>query len=240
MRALILAAGYGTRLYPLTIDIPKALLEIGKKRLLDFLIEKVVQAKIKDITVVTNDRFYYDFLEWSRQYDFPINILNDQTKSPEERLGAVGDVEFVLKNESIDDDVLVLGGDNLYSWDLKDFCKFAGGGKKPVVGLYDVGDLEKAKRFGIVALDKDGTITSFEEKPKEPRSTLAGTCIYYFPKSFLSMMDTYTTANPDKDTIGQYIAWLSQQTSVHGYVFEGDWMDIGHKDSLEEAQDKFK
>ena len=240
MRALILAAGYGTRLYPLTIGLPKALLEIGNKRLIDFLIEKIREAKIEDITVVTNDRFYYDFMEWSRQYHFPINILNDQTKSPEERLGAVGDVEFVLKNETIDDDVLVLGGANLFSWDLKDFCKFAVKAKKPVVGLYDVGDLEKAKRFGIVGLDDTGKITSFEEKPKQPRSTLAGTCIYYFPKSFLSMLDTYTTANTDKDTIGQYIAWLSQQTTVHGYVFEGQWMDIGHKDSLEEAQDKFK
>ena len=240
MRALILAAGYGTRLYPLTIGMPKALLEIGNKRLIDFLIEKISQAKIKDITVVTNDRFYYDFMEWSRQYHFPISILNDQTKSPEERLGAVGDVEFVLKNETIDDDVLVLGGDNLFSWDLKDFCKFASELKKPVVGLYDVGDLEKAKRFGIVAMDDKGKITSFEEKPKQPRSTLAGTCIYYFPKAFLSMMDTYTTATTDKDTIGQYIAWLSQQTTVQGYVFEGQWMDIGHKDSLDEAQEKFK
>ena len=97
MRALILAAGYGTRLYPLTIGMPKALLEIGKKRLIDFLIEKVHEAKIDDITVVTNDRFYYDFLEWSRKYPFTINILNDQTKDPEERLGAVGDVEFQHK-----------------------------------------------------------------------------------------------------------------------------------------------
>lgn len=239
MKALILAAGYGTRLYPLTIGMPKALLEIGKMRLIDFLIEKVTEAKIKDITVVTNDRFYYDFLEWSRQYPFGIHILNDQTKNPEERLGAVGDVEFVLKNESIDDDVLVLGGDNLFSWELKDFCQYALRIKKPVVGLYDVGSLEKAKRFGIVAMNKKGKITSFQEKPVHPKSTLAGTCIYYFPKAFLSLMDTYSHINPDKDTIGQYIAWLSSQTDVSGYVFYGTWMDIGHKDALEEARVKF-
>ena len=239
MKALILAAGYGTRLYPLTIGMPKALLEIGKKRLIDFLVEKVHEAKIEDITVVTNDRFYYDFLEWSRKYPFNISILNDQTKSPEERLGAVGDVEFVLKNESIDDDVLVLGGDNLFSWDLRDFCAFASKLKKPLVGLYDVGHIEKAKRFGVVAIDQEGKITYCEEKPSCPTTTLVGTCIYYFPKAFLSLMDKYSAANPDKDTIGQYIVWLSEETSVYGYVFKGDWLDIGHKDALEEAKDKF-
>ncbi|MBN2120451.1 MAG: nucleotidyltransferase family protein [Candidatus Omnitrophica bacterium] len=239
MKVLILAAGYGTRLYPLTIDMPKALLEIGNKRLIDFLIDKIKALGEKDIAVVVNDRFYFDFLEWSKQYSFPIDIINDQTKTPEERLGAVGDIEYVLKNKDIQDDLLVLGGDNLFSWDLNEFCESASKIAKPVIGLYDIGSLEEATRFGVVSLDGQGRIVNLEEKPSLPKTTLAATCIYFFPKPSLGLMDEYSSLKHDKDTSGQYISWLAKKTDVRGHVFKGDWFDIGHKDSLEQAKKSF-
>ena len=238
MKVLILAAGYGTRLYPLTIDTPKPLIKINSKSLIDILVGKAKDAGIGDITVVTNDKFYHNFLEWSKNYSC-VDVVNDNTKTPEQRLGAIGDIEFALDKNKISEDILVLGGDNLFSWDLKGFSEFVSKINKPTVGLYDVKDLLRAQRFGIVEVDKNNKILSFEEKPKNPKTTLAGTCIYFLPKNSLGLLSKYGSGGQDKDTTGQYISWLCAQTDVYGYAFEGLWLDIGHKDALDQARKGF-
>ncbi len=240
MEILILAAGYGTRLYPITLDIPKALLQIGGKYLLDFLVNKAKPIGNSHITVVTNEKFYGRFLDWSKQYsDSPIDILNDQTQREEDRLGSIGDIEFAIKDRGIQTDCLVLGSDNIFSWDLKEFVDFAQKKNKPVVGLYDVSLINEAKRFGIASLDSRSRIIDFKEKPEQPESTLAGTCIYYFPADSLSLFNEYSRERKDKDTTGQYISWLCKANEVYGYTFDGKWLDVGTKEALEKAKDIF-
>jgi len=171
MKALILAAGYGTRLYPLTINTPKALLKIGERCLIDFLIEKIKSLGIEDIAVVTNGRFYSAFLGWVKGCPSGIDVINDNTKSPDDRLGAIGDIEFALNKGVAGHDLLVIGADNLFSWDLKGFYEFCCKVQKPVVGLYDVKEIERARRFGVVKLDEAARIVNFEEKPSNPETT---------------------------------------------------------------------
>ncbi len=239
MKALILSAGYGTRLYPLTLNIPKALLKIGERYLIDILMDKLKNLEISEIIVITNNKFYPKFLEWkeAQKLSVGLSILNDNTNSPEERLGAVGDIEFAIDNKSIDEDLLVLGSDNLFSWSLEEFCNFSLSEGKPVVGLFDVKNRERAKKFGIAVLEGK-VIVDFLEKPQNPPATLAGTCIYFFPRHSFVWIKEYSLLY-DKDTTGQYITWLCKKTQVLGYEFKGDWLDIGHKDALVEAQNLF-
>ncbi|HEC69036.1 MAG TPA: nucleotidyltransferase family protein [Candidatus Omnitrophica bacterium] len=239
MKVLILCAGYGTRLYPLTLNIPKALLKIKDKQLIDILIEKLKDVPTSEIILVTNNKFYSKFVQWKANQNLPseISILNDNTNSPQERLGALGDIEFVIDNKSINEDLLVLGSDNLFTWSLKDFYEFSVSRNKPVVGLFDVKSKERAKKFGVALLE-EGVVRDFLEKPNSPPSTLIGACIYFFPKNSFSWIKEYALLY-DKDTTGQYISWLCKKTEVLGYKFEGTWLDIGHKESLELAQNLF-
>jgi glucose-1-phosphate thymidylyltransferase len=239
MEAIILAAGYGTRLYPLTRDVSKSLLPLGQRCILDFLVEKVRQLKVNRITIVTNNKFYQDFRDWEQGQNFPLTILNDQTKTPEERLGAVGDIEFALKEINKEDDFLVLGGDNLFDWDLRVFSDFAGKVDNPVVGLYDIKDLEKARRFGIAEIDAENRIIDFQEKPDNPKSTLAAACLYFFPAKDVKFVYNYVVERKDNDTTGDYICWLKDRAEVYGCVFQGVWLDVGHKDTLKQAEQLF-
>jgi len=237
---LILAAGYGTRLYPITLDIPKALLQIGDKYLIDFLIDKIAQSEGVKITVVTNEKFYNRFCGWAEKYSsLPIEILNDGTFKEEDRLGSVGDVEFAIKNKKFENDLLVLGSDNIFNWDFKGFLRFAKEINKPVAGLYDIGEISEAKRFGIASLDNQDKIIDFKEKPEKPESTLAGTCIYFFTAQSLKLFYEYSKIHKDKDTTGQYISWLSKETDVYGYTFKGEWLDVGCKEALDKAEKIF-
>lgn len=239
MEVIILAGGYGTRLYPVTHNVSKALLPIGDKTLIDFLIEKIRNIPVKNINVVTNNKFYKDFISWKQNYSLPIKVYNDGTETPEDRLGAIGDIEFVINKANIEDDILVLGGDNLFDWDLEEFCNFAGKTKNPVVGLFDIKDLDKAKRFGITEIDGNNRIKDFQEKPENPKSTLAGTCVYSFNKDSIRFLHEYSKKSKNRDTTGKYIDWLLERTDVYGYVFRGMWLDVGHKDTLASAKKLF-
>lgn len=240
MKVIILAAGYGTRLYPLTLHTPKGLLDIGRRKLIDFIIEKLNILQVGRVFVVTNNRFYGAFLRWVKECSlFSIEIINDGSNSPEERLGALGDIELVIEKKRIVEDILVLGSDNIFTWDLEEFITFSRKKKSVCIGLYDVGDRELARRFGIAEIDDNFRLISFEEKPSTPKSTLAGTCIYFFPAHTLKYIREYTSSGYNKDTSGQYISWLREKISIFGFKFEGDWLDIGQKDTLELARKFF-
>ena len=245
MEVLILAGGYGTRLYPLVTDTPKPLLKINdKKSLIDFTLDKVYPLEgLTRIYVVTNNKFYDNFVEWEKTLKdkpCPIKIINDGTNTPEDRLGSIGDIHFVIKNENIQDDLVVIGGDNLFDYELKDFIQFAGKSKPYVtVGLYDIKDISQATKFGVVGLGND-TISSFEEKPKEPRSSLIAMCLYYFPREMLASVGEYLNETKKADKAGEYIQWLFQKTDVYGFTFQGQWYDIGSIESYRAAQEAFK
>jgi glucose-1-phosphate thymidylyltransferase len=244
MRILILAAGYGTRLYPLTLETPKALLSINKKPILNHLLEKIDNlkrtTKIDEIVIVSNDKFHKKFLSWRRGYNrLGIKILNDGSTAPDNRRGAIRDIELGIRNCL--DDWLIFGSDNLFDWELKSFVTFSlSRSPYPTVGIYDVKKKKMANQLGIVEVSKTRVIKEFWEKPKRPRTTLIATCIYFFPKESLKFIDEYLKMYGTSDMIGQYIGWLVNKTKVYAFLFKGNWIDIGSNNSLREAERLFK
>lgn len=239
MKALILAAGYGTRLYPLTKDTPKPLLVIKNKPILEYILKNIEEAGIAEVYIITNDRFFEKISRWVKEYKscLKIKVIDDHTTSNDDRLGAIKDIEFTISQEQITDDILVIAGDNLFNLSLKDFIRFSLEKQADaVVCAYDVKDIKKASLYGITEIDKDKRVVSFEEKPKEPKSTLAAMAIYYFPKKTLTLISEYLSAGEKNDAPGFFLKWLSRKGKVFAYVFDGRWFDIGSIEAYEEAQ----
>jgi len=243
MKALILAAGYATRLYPLTLDRAKPLLPVAGKPTIEHIIERICQIKeIDRIFVVTNQKFFKQFQDWQEKFSSakPIRIINDNTACEEDRLGAIGDIEFVLNKENISDDLLVVAGDNLFESGLPEFIDFARG-KAPAssIGLYKLKDQQAVKKYSQVELDQHGQVVDFIEKPKQPTSTLVAKCIYFFPQTKLRRFSEYIALGASTDQPGNYISWLAKNDLVFGFVFRGKWYDIGCHDVYTKANKDF-
>jgi glucose-1-phosphate thymidylyltransferase len=245
MNVLILAAGYATRLYPLTLNKAKPLLEIAGKPMIEWLFDHLASVpELKSIFIVTNDKFANDFQQWANQYDaqrsqLTIKVINDGSKSDEDKLGAIGDINFVLTREDlVQNDLLVIAGDNLFSEALTNFVDFART-KEATVAVYDVGSVEAIKKYGCVTTDKDGVITNFEEKPKDPKSTLAALALYYYSSGILALFTTYLAAGNNPDQPGRVLQWLYTRKPLSTFQITGQWLDIGSKETLEEANKIF-
>jgi len=244
MKALILAAGYATRLYPLTKEYPKPLLVVGKKPIIDYIIEKVSAIDdIDEIIVVTNTKFISAFRKWARALKIRkrITLVDDLTKEHADRRGAIGDMHFVVEETRLDDDVLVVGGDNLFDEDLHGFLSFAKTNyPHPVIGVYDIRHKEHASKYGVVKLDAHHRIIDFQEKPKLAESTFIAMCLYYFPRQQLGLIREYLSAKTNKnDATGFYIDWLRNREKVYGFIFHGRWYDIGHHEHYKEAHERY-
>jgi glucose-1-phosphate thymidylyltransferase len=241
MKVLILAAGYGTRLYPYTKNFPKPLLEVNKKPIIGYLADKLsVIPGISKIIVVTNARFFDNFMDWREglKQRGKIKVFNDLTLTPKEKLGAIGDMDLVFKTEGFDDDFLVIGGDNFFKEPLDGFISYARKRKNAVtIGVCDIKDKKEARNFGVVSLDRMGLVKQFQEKPARPASSLIGMCLYYFPKGRNILIKKYLRdpKNP-KDAAGSYIKWLSINTKVYGFVFKDSWFDIGRIDTYNKVK----
>ena len=245
MQAIIPVAGYATRLYPLTKGTPKALLGIGGKPILDHILEKITELPdVKEITLVTNDTFYQPFAAWARETNQQQNglhaaVLNDHTTTNENRLGMIADLQYAFKETGIDDDLVIVNGDNLFRFSLVPAHeKFRETGK-PVVGLY--GGLSKeevANKFGVVEV-ADGVIAGFEEKPAQPKTNLISTGIYFFPKHVISLVNDYLAGGNRPDAPGYFLEWLHSRETVLAHVFTEKWFDIGSFEQLEQARQEF-
>jgi glucose-1-phosphate thymidylyltransferase len=243
MKGLILAAGYGTRLYPLTLDKPKPLLEVGNKTILERLVRKLETVDSCDeVYVITNDKFYEVINKWKEEHKtrFPVSVINDGTLSNDDRLGAIGDINLVFENKDPQDDILIMAGDNLFEFDINDFINFASVKKEMAIAFFDVKDIELASKYGIVSLDEDGKIVDFKEKPKNPESTLASTGIYYLPGSRLAAFKEYMETENSKDAPGNFVRWMAENNDVYGYVFDDGWYDIGDIKSYERADREYR
>ncbi len=241
MNALILAAGYATRLYPLTLDKPKPLLVVGGKPIIEWAVDNLVDIpNLETIYVVTNDKFASDFQAWSEHYHrrqpkFKFKIINDGSKSDEDKLGAIGDINFVVTRENLTrGGLLIIAGDNLFTESLTGFVAFAKE-SEATVAVYDVGDIEAIKKYGNVAIDADRIITHFEEKPQKPRGTLAAIALYYYSPEVLSLLTTYLAAGNNPDQPGRFVQWLYTRKPVKTFQIKGKWLDIGSKETLEKA-----
>lgn len=245
MNVIILAAGYATRLHPLTLNKAKPLLEVAGKPIIEWVMDNLAPVPgPKIFYVVTNDKFAKDFQEWAKRYtgrhpNIKLKVVNDGTTSDSDKLGAIGDINLVItREELINDDLLIVAGDNLFSEPLTDFVASARGAKA-VLATYDVGDLEEVKKYSNITTDNDGIITDFEEKPPKPQSTLAGIALYYFSRETVPMFTTYTAAGNNPDQPGRFIQWLYKQTPIKTQQISGTWFDIGSKETLEEANKVF-
>ncbi len=244
MKALILAAGYAVRLYPLTKAYPKPLLEVNKKPIIDYIVDKLEKLnEINEIIVVTNSKFISVFKEWAKGVKITkrISLVDDLTLSPKDKLGAIGDMAFSIKNKRIKEDLLVIGGDNLFDVDLNDFLSFARNKNSYTsMGVYDIKGLHQASKYGVIKIDNSNKIIDFKEKPENPRSTLVAMCLYYFPKAKLKLIKQYLDNKKHKsDAMGFYIDWLRKKDLVYGFVFDGKWYDIGDKSFYSKAMESF-
>lgn len=241
MRILILAAGYATRLYPLTLTQPKPLLPVAGKPMIDYVLDNLAPIEgITQVYVVTNAKFAGHFQKWADQYratksKLDFKIINDGSTDDTNKLGAIGDLNLVLQREKFDDDLLVVAGDNLFNRPLGEFGKFCRSKNAPVLGVYDVQTTEQARKYGTVALDKEGRITKFEEKPVDPPSTLIGIALYFYPKSVLPLIHQYVAEGNNPDQPGRLVQWLYPRVPFYTWTVPGIWYDIGSKETLEEA-----
>ncbi len=230
MKAIILAGGYATRLWPITKSKAKPLLPVGRKRIIDLVYDKLKKFDL-EIIVSTNKRFEADFAEWAKNKG--VKVVVEDTTREEEKLGAVKALAQIVRD--IDDDFIVVAGDNVFSFELDPILELYRRTGKPITALYDVGDLELAKRYGVAELEGN-VVKDFHEKPEKPTSTLIGVAIYIFPKDVKELLVEYVETNEKSDNLGDFLSYLCKSREVLGHVYtNGNWYDVGTPDSYIEA-----
>jgi len=241
MKALILAAGYGTRLYPLTEKTAKPLLPLVGRPIINRLLDQLnTIAELDHIYVVTNEKFAADFERWAAdlQNAKPITVVNDGTTSDDDKLGAIGDMHFVIEKYGINEPLLIVGGDNAFTFDLAEFVRFFHEHGSSV-GLYKLDDLQAITRYNETVLDERGRITSFHEKPPDPKSNLFAICLYLYTAEDVQRVAEYLDNGNNPDAPGHYVAWLYKRSELYGVALPGTWYDIGDLDAYKEAEQFF-
>jgi glucose-1-phosphate thymidylyltransferase len=241
VKLIVLAAGYATRLYPLTLNQPKPLLPVAGKPMMEHVLDNLMPVdEIDEIFIVTNAKFVDNFKTWANDYKTghkvrPIQIIDDESTDDSNKLGAIGDMNLVVEEAHVTDDIIVVGGDNLFSQSLEGFGDFCRDKKAPVTGVYDVGNLEEIKKYNSIEIDDQDRITFFEEKPKDPKSTLTGIALYYYPATVLPLIREYISEGNNADQPGRLVQWMYQRTPFYVWRIPGIWFDVGAKETLEEA-----
>jgi glucose-1-phosphate thymidylyltransferase len=240
VKAVVLAGGYATRLYPLTRDRPKHLLEVGGRPILELLLERLPLDELDAVYVVTNAKFAGRFREWAESYPADVVVIDDGTTTDDDRLGAIGDLQLVVESEGLDDDLIVAAGDSLFTDRLDDFARFGQERDAAAIAVYDVGDLEAMKRLSSIAVDSDSRLVTFEEKPEHPNSTLAGIALYFYPRATLPLIGEYLAEGNNPDQPGRLVGWLYERRPVYAWRVPGQWFDIGTPETLAEAEQLFE
>ena len=232
---ILLAAGYATRLYPLTKDRPKALLPLGQGVILDAVLALLDGVPdLRRRLLVTNHRFAGQFRAWQEARGLEVTIIDDGTQTNETRLGAIRDLELARIQGGAEGDLLVIGTDNLFSWSMADFVSRARGHRPhPSVALWEAPSKDSARQYGIVTLDETSRITTFLEKPARPPSTAVALCVYYLPEAMLGRIRQFLDGGGNADAPGYFIEWLVRQEATYGVPMGGTWFDIGSHEAYE-------
>jgi glucose-1-phosphate thymidylyltransferase len=240
VKAVVLAGGYATRLYPLTLDRPKHLLEVGGRPILELLLERLPLDELDAVYVVTNAKFAERFRDWAESHPADIVVIDDGTTKEDDRLGAIGDLQLAIDAEGLDEDLIVAAGDSLFTEGLDGFARFGQERDAAAIAVYDVGDLEAMKRLSSIGVDSDSRLVAFEEKPEHPESTLAGIALYFYPRAILPLVGQFLAEGNNPDQPGRLVEWLYRRTPVYAWRVSGQWFDIGTMDTLAEAERLFE
>ena len=241
MKCLILAAGYATRLYPLTENFPKPLLQVGKKTILDWLIDDIETANvINEYVVISNHKFAHHFYDWAQNKPYKITILDDGTSSNETRLGAVRDIQFAIDELDINEDVLVIAGDNVLDFSLTKFLTYIDSKKASCVMRYFEPSKEKLVKCGVLEIDQNDKILNMTEKPSQPASNWCCPPFYYYTTEDTQKVKRGIEDGCNTDAPGSYISWLCQTTDVYAMEMPGSRYDIGNLQSYENVKKEYK
>jgi len=241
VKALLLAGGYATRLRPLTDRAAKALLPVGGRPMVDWIVDRIAEAGIADeVHLVTNAVYASDFAQWAAARD--VTVWNDLTSSNEDRLGAIGDIRFAIEHGGLaGDDLLVIAADNLFEFSLRDYVAFwQVKGTGSAIAVHRLADPALASLYGVVELDNDDRVIGMEEKPEHPRSDLVSTATYLFHRDHLPILQDYLADGNPPDPPGRFLVWLFQREPLYGYRFPEPWFDIGDPEQLLEADNRYR
>lgn len=241
MKCLILAAGYATRLYPLTENFPKPLLDVGGKTILDWLVDDIdTLGAVDEYVVISNHKFAHHFDAWAATKAQKVTVVDDGTDSNETRLGAVRDIAFAIEGLGLDDDMLVIAGDNVLDFSLTRFIAYAQRKKTSCVMRYFEADKKKLSRSAALEIDGNDKVVGMEEKPAEPKSNWCCPPFYFYAREDAGRVRDGIAAGCGVDAPGSYIAWLCQQTAVHAMEMPGSRYDIGNLESYRVVQEQYR
>lgn len=240
MKCLILAAGYATRLYPLTENFPKPLLKVGNKTILDWLVDDIDTAgEVDEYVVISNSKYARHFEDWARQKPQKITVVDDGTKSNETRLGAVKDIQFAIESLNLDDDMLVIAGDNVLDFSLTEFITYSKKKNTSCIMRYYEPDRQKLLKCGVVTPDGDDKVLNMTEKSPTPATHWCCPPFYFYIKNDAKLVRKGIESGCGTDAPGSYIAWLCTQTAVHAMEMPGKRYDIGNLESYEKVKAEY-
>ncbi len=243
MQCILLAAGYATRLYPLTENMPKALLKLGDKTILDMVVDKIDEVHdVEKIYIVTNKKFCKNFEAWAEEHNGskPVEVINDHTTDNDNRLGAIGDLRYVIDLKNIDDEILVMASDNIFNFSLNDFVDIYRQKNCDMICAHRIKKREDLHSMGVAELDEKGKVLGFEEKPENPKTDLGVSPFYLYKQDTLPLIDEYLKTGNNPDAPGHFVPWLIGRKDVYAYVFDAVRIDIGTPESYYDAVDRLE
>ena len=239
MTSIILAAGYATRMYPLTLNYPKPLLEVGGKKIIDWLIEDLEKSGVERTVVVSNHKFISQFQAWAEGRE-NIIVLDDGSEDNDHRLGAVKDIEFAIEEANIDDDIVVLAGDNVLNFSLSSFIEYGRKRKTSCIMRHEEKDENKLRKTGVIEINEDELVLNMKEKPKEPKSNWAVPPFYYYTKEDKDLIKEGIASGCGTDAPGSFVSWLVKTRPVHAYRMIGERFDVGSIEGYEKIKKEYK
>ena len=240
MKCLILAAGYATRLYPLTENFPKPLLEVKGKAILDWLVEDIENSNaVDEYIVISNHKFAEHFEKWAKSRQEKITVVDDMTSTNETRLGAVCDIQYAIEKLSLDDGMLVIAGDNLLDFSLVEFINYAKAKNAPCIMRYYEPEFKRLLKSGVVDIDENDKILSMTEKSPTPKTNWCCPPFYYYTKEAAKLVKEGIASGCGTDAPGSFIAWLCEKLPVYAYGMKGRRYDIGNLESYEKVKKEY-
>ncbi|MCR5805065.1 MAG: nucleotidyltransferase family protein [Clostridia bacterium] len=245
MKVLLLNAGYATRLYPLTENMPKSLLPLGKKLIIDYILDAIDSMKdVSEIILISNSKFASQFQAWADSLDregkAPISVLDDGTDSPDNMRGAIGDIKFAIGEKNIDEDVCIMAGDNIFTYDVNDMYDFFRSKNADTLVAIHVPEKHQLQKLAVAILDDDGKILDMSEKPKEPKSNWGIYATYFYKRETIKLIDEYLAEGNSPDAPGNFPSWLYKRLPVYAYRAQGDCIDIGTLENYEKTKKEYE